>query len=232
MDCGPRSLQPCVKNYLLWLYTLCSYKFPPSLKTWISIDIHCMHWLCMQAHQRPAASTILHGATLSSAKWFHTHILLLAPGLKFIALNEMKDKPVSEVILTVVAFSWTVFVFVCMQQGYRTSSPGSHSHGDSFNKGRPKDRSESTQSCKLSQIRNYKLLLLLLFWCLLPCCFCAAVMDDVTTELLMTITANKSQPPARKFRIERSSGSQVPLTFESNQEQVTAWLNSKGFSKP
>uniref|UniRef100_A0A3Q1I116 Epidermal growth factor receptor kinase substrate 8-like protein 2 n=1 Tax=Anabas testudineus TaxID=64144 RepID=A0A3Q1I116_ANATE len=56
------------------------------------------------------------------------------------------------------------------------------------------------------------------------------VMDDVTTELLMTITANKNQP--RKFRIERSSGSQVPLTFESNPEQVTAWLNSKGFSKP
>uniref|UniRef100_A0A3Q1I4L0 Epidermal growth factor receptor kinase substrate 8-like protein 2 n=1 Tax=Anabas testudineus TaxID=64144 RepID=A0A3Q1I4L0_ANATE len=57
-----------------------------------------------------------------------------------------------------------------------------------------------------------------------------ALMDDVTTELLMTITANKNQP--RKFRIERSSGSQVPLTFESNPEQVTAWLNSKGFSKP
>ncbi|XP_026220657.1 epidermal growth factor receptor kinase substrate 8-like protein 2 isoform X3 [Anabas testudineus] len=82
------------------------------------------------------------------------------------------------------------------QHGYRTSPPASLSHGDSFNKGRPKDK----------------------------------IMDDVTTELLMTITANKNQP--RKFRIERSSGSQVPLTFESNPEQVTAWLNSKGFSKP
>ncbi|XP_029008390.1 epidermal growth factor receptor kinase substrate 8-like protein 2 isoform X2 [Betta splendens] len=81
------------------------------------------------------------------------------------------------------------------QQGYRTSPPGSLSHGDSFNHGRPKDK----------------------------------VMDEVTTELLMMITANK--PPARKFRVERPSGTQVPLTHDSNPEQVTAWLNAKGFSK-
>ncbi|XP_056242909.1 epidermal growth factor receptor kinase substrate 8-like protein 2 isoform X1 [Seriola aureovittata] len=84
------------------------------------------------------------------------------------------------------------------QQGYRTSPPGSVSHGDSFNMGIQKDK----------------------------------MMDDVTSELLMMITANKSQPPARKFRVERSSGSQVPLAFDSNPEQVTAWLNAKGFSKP
>ncbi|XP_044050456.1 epidermal growth factor receptor kinase substrate 8-like protein 2 isoform X2 [Siniperca chuatsi] len=58
------------------------------------------------------------------------------------------------------------------------------------------------------------------------------MMDEVNNELLMMITANKSQPPARKFRVERSSGSQVPLTFDSNAEQVIAWLTAKGFSKP
>ncbi|KAG7245420.1 hypothetical protein INR49_010871 [Caranx melampygus] len=57
-------------------------------------------------------------------------------------------------------------------------------------------------------------------------------MDEVIPELLMMITANKSQPPPRKFRVERSSGTQVPLTFDSNPEQVKAWLNAKGFSKP
>ncbi|KAM9854385.1 epidermal growth factor receptor kinase substrate 8-like protein 2 [Aulostomus maculatus] len=82
------------------------------------------------------------------------------------------------------------------QQGYRTSSPGSH--GDSFNKGRPKDK----------------------------------MMDEVNNELLMMITANKSQPPTRKFRVERTSGSQVPLTFDSTPEQVKEWLSAKGFTKP
>ncbi|KAM9352265.1 epidermal growth factor receptor kinase substrate 8-like protein 2 [Symphorus nematophorus] len=84
------------------------------------------------------------------------------------------------------------------QQGYRTSPPGSLSPGDSFNKGRPKDK----------------------------------MMDEVNNELLMMITANKSQPAARKFRVERSPASQVPLAFDSKPEQVTAWLNAKGFSKP
>uniref|UniRef100_A0AAZ3P9T0 EPS8 like 2 n=1 Tax=Oncorhynchus tshawytscha TaxID=74940 RepID=A0AAZ3P9T0_ONCTS len=41
-------------------------------------------------------------------------------------------------------------------------------------------------------------------------------MDEVNDELLKRITSNKSQPPARNFR----------------PPQVTAWLNSKGFSKP
>ncbi|XP_026166958.1 epidermal growth factor receptor kinase substrate 8-like protein 2 isoform X2 [Mastacembelus armatus] len=84
------------------------------------------------------------------------------------------------------------------QQGYMTSPSGSLSHGDSFNKGRPKDK----------------------------------MMDEVNNELLMMITANKTQPQTRKFRVERSSGSQVPLTFESSPEQVTTWLSGKGFSKP
>ncbi|XP_051237970.1 epidermal growth factor receptor kinase substrate 8-like protein 2 isoform X2 [Dicentrarchus labrax] len=84
------------------------------------------------------------------------------------------------------------------QHGYRTSPPGSLSHGDSFNKGRPKDKT----------------------------------MDDVNTELLQKITANKSQPPTRKFHVERSSSSHVPLTFDSNPEQVTAWLSALRFSKP
>lgn len=233
MDCGPWSLQLGVKTHLLCLSTLCSTKFPPSLTTWISIDTHCMHLLCVQVHQRPAAATALHWANLPSAKCFHTHSLPLAPGQKCIALNEMWDKPVCGIIIAAVAFSWTVFVSVCMQQGYRTSPPGSLSHGDSFNKGRPKDKSESTQPCKKKVgLRNNKLLLLFLLWCLLPWCFYAVVMDEVNNELLMMITANKSQPPTRKFRVERSSGSQVPLTFDSNPEQVTAWLNAKGFSKP
>ncbi|XP_028286605.1 epidermal growth factor receptor kinase substrate 8-like protein 2 isoform X2 [Parambassis ranga] len=58
------------------------------------------------------------------------------------------------------------------------------------------------------------------------------MMDEVNNELLMMITANKSQAPTRKFRVEKPTGTQVPLNFESNQEQVITWLNSKGFSKP
>uniref|UniRef100_UPI0037E8FA91 epidermal growth factor receptor kinase substrate 8-like protein 2 n=1 Tax=Semicossyphus pulcher TaxID=241346 RepID=UPI0037E8FA91 len=83
------------------------------------------------------------------------------------------------------------------QQGYSMSPPGTLSHGDSFNKGRVKDK----------------------------------MMDEVNNELLMKITANKQQPP-RKFRVERPSGNQVPLTFETSPEQVTSWLTIKGFSKP
>ncbi|KAK9516600.1 hypothetical protein VZT92_024520 [Zoarces viviparus] len=83
------------------------------------------------------------------------------------------------------------------QPGYSTSPPVSLSHGDSFNKGRPKDK----------------------------------MMDEVNNELLMMITANKSQPAPRKFRVERSTGSKVPLTFDSNPQQVTEWLSAKGFSR-
>ncbi|CAB1331799.1 unnamed protein product [Coregonus sp. 'balchen'] len=52
-------------------------------------------------------------------------------------------------------------------------------------------------------------------------------------ELLKRITSNKSQLPARNFRVERPSGSSsAPLTFSSSPPQVTAWLNTKGFTKP
>lgn len=57
-------------------------------------------------------------------------------------------------------------------------------------------------------------------------------MDEVNTELLMAITANKSQQAGRKIRVERPAAKQVPLTYDSTTEQVIAWLNSKGFSKP
>lgn len=54
-------------------------------------------------------------------------------------------------------------------------------------------------------------------------------MDVVNDELLVKITANK--PPTRKFRVERSSSSNVPLTFDSDAQEVSTWLNSKGFTK-
>ncbi|XP_041705781.1 epidermal growth factor receptor kinase substrate 8-like protein 2 isoform X2 [Coregonus clupeaformis] len=58
-------------------------------------------------------------------------------------------------------------------------------------------------------------------------------MDEVNDELLKRITSNKSQLPARNFRVERPSGSSsAPLTFSSSPPQVTAWLNTKGFTKP
>lgn len=65
-----------------------------------------------------------------------------------------------------------------------------------------------------------------------PLCFWAAGMDEVNTELLMAITATKTQQAGKKIRVERPSAKQVPLTYDSTTEQVTAWLSSKGFSKP
>ncbi|XP_048887310.1 epidermal growth factor receptor kinase substrate 8-like protein 2 isoform X1 [Brienomyrus brachyistius] len=57
-------------------------------------------------------------------------------------------------------------------------------------------------------------------------------MDVVNDELLKRITINKTQPPARNFRVERPSSHSVPLNFESPPEQVTTWLNAMGFTKP
>ncbi|XP_061630593.1 epidermal growth factor receptor kinase substrate 8-like protein 2 isoform X2 [Phyllopteryx taeniolatus] len=83
------------------------------------------------------------------------------------------------------------------QQGYGASYPDSLSPGDSFSKGRHKDK----------------------------------MMDEVNNELLMMITANKSQPPTRKFRVERPAPTPVPLTYRSSPEEVKYWLTAKGFSK-
>ncbi|KAI4897465.1 hypothetical protein NFI96_013353 [Prochilodus magdalenae] len=57
-------------------------------------------------------------------------------------------------------------------------------------------------------------------------------MDEVNDELLKRITANKMQPPARNFKVDRHPTRAIPLTLESNSAEVSAWLNSKGFSKP
>ncbi|XP_028814987.1 epidermal growth factor receptor kinase substrate 8-like protein 2 isoform X2 [Denticeps clupeoides] len=56
--------------------------------------------------------------------------------------------------------------------------------------------------------------------------------SQVTDELLQRITASKSQPQGRNFRPERPAGTPTPLTFESQPWEVTAWLNTKGFSRP
>lgn len=93
--------------------------------------------------------------------------------------------------------------------------------------GRHKDKSKETKSSRVEKVE------FVIYSCLDMVFFlCMAVMDEVNTELLMMITANKSQPQARKFRVDRYSGTQVPLNFDSDAEQVTAWLTSKGFSKP
>lgn len=54
---------------------------------------------------------------------------------------------------------------------------------------------------------------------------------EVNDELLKRITDNKAQPPARNFRVERSSTSML-ITYESQPFEVHAWLNAKGFSRP
>ncbi|KAM6960628.1 epidermal growth factor receptor kinase substrate 8-like protein 2 [Aplochiton taeniatus] len=56
-------------------------------------------------------------------------------------------------------------------------------------------------------------------------------MDKVNDELLQMITSNKPKP--RNFHVaapQRPSGGHVPLTFDSDPQQVTTWLNTKGFS--
>ncbi|KAJ8247459.1 hypothetical protein GJAV_G00246690 [Gymnothorax javanicus] len=90
-------------------------------------------------------------------------------------------------------------------QPYRTSSPSSPiGRGDSFEASRsPRDKDARTQH-----------------------------MDEVNDELLQRLTSNHSLPPARNFRVERQSSTTVPLSFDSQSQQVTAWLNAKGFSKP
>ncbi|CAH2325346.1 epidermal growth factor receptor kinase substrate 8 2, partial [Pelobates cultripes] len=54
-------------------------------------------------------------------------------------------------------------------------------------------------------------------------------MDEVNDELLKKITNN--QPPKRNYRIEKPQQVHVPLNFQSDPEEVKAWLEAKGFSK-
>ncbi|XP_077451766.1 epidermal growth factor receptor kinase substrate 8-like protein 2 [Stigmatopora argus] len=56
------------------------------------------------------------------------------------------------------------------------------------------------------------------------------MMDEVNSELLMKITANKSQAPARKFRVERPAATKLTLTEQSTPGQVKSWLADRGFS--
>nr|XP_020639829.1 epidermal growth factor receptor kinase substrate 8-like protein 2 isoform X2 [Pogona vitticeps] len=56
-------------------------------------------------------------------------------------------------------------------------------------------------------------------------------MDEVNDELLKKITNIKVHPPQRNFKVEKAQHVQVPLKFESNAEQVKAWLEANSFSK-
>ncbi|KAM9301591.1 epidermal growth factor receptor kinase substrate 8-like protein 2 [Gastrophryne carolinensis] len=54
-------------------------------------------------------------------------------------------------------------------------------------------------------------------------------MDEVNDELLKKITS--SQPPKRNFVTPKAQQVHVPLTYQSEPEEVKAWLEAKGFSK-
>ncbi|XP_062973150.1 epidermal growth factor receptor kinase substrate 8-like protein 2 [Elgaria multicarinata webbii] len=54
-------------------------------------------------------------------------------------------------------------------------------------------------------------------------------MDEVNDELLKKIT--NSKVPQRNFKVEKTQHVHVPMTFESNAEQVKAWLEANSFSK-
>ncbi|KAK9410124.1 epidermal growth factor receptor kinase substrate 8-like 2 [Crotalus adamanteus] len=56
-------------------------------------------------------------------------------------------------------------------------------------------------------------------------------MDEVNDELLKKITNTKIQQPQRNFRVEKTQPVLVPLTFESNAEEVRVWLEANSFSK-
>ncbi|KAL2094165.1 hypothetical protein ACEWY4_011477 [Coilia grayii] len=59
----------------------------------------------------------------------------------------------------------------------------------------------------------------------------APKMTQVNDELLQRITASKSQPPARNYRVDRRSGFPMVITQDSPPWEVKTWLNAKGFSK-
>lgn len=54
-------------------------------------------------------------------------------------------------------------------------------------------------------------------------------MDEVNEELIKMISHNKAHPQ-RHFRVERSQPVHLPLTFQSEPEEVRAWLEAKAFS--
>ncbi|XP_049992520.1 epidermal growth factor receptor kinase substrate 8-like protein 2 isoform X3 [Alexandromys fortis] len=54
-------------------------------------------------------------------------------------------------------------------------------------------------------------------------------MDEVNEELMKKISHNKAQPQ-RHFRVERSQPVHLPLTFQSDPNEVRAWLEAKAFS--
>lgn len=54
-------------------------------------------------------------------------------------------------------------------------------------------------------------------------------MDEVNDELLKKITTN--QPPKRNFVAQKTQQVHVPLTYQSDPEEVKAWLEAKGFTK-
>lgn len=55
-------------------------------------------------------------------------------------------------------------------------------------------------------------------------------MDELNDELLKKLTTQ--QGPKRNFSAPKVQQVHVPLTFESEPEEVKAWLEAKGFSKP
>ncbi|KAG8438040.1 hypothetical protein GDO86_008648 [Hymenochirus boettgeri] len=54
-------------------------------------------------------------------------------------------------------------------------------------------------------------------------------MDEVNDELLKKITT--SQPAKRNYKVEKPQQVYVPLNFQSEPDEVKAWLEAKGFSK-
>ncbi|KAG9475604.1 hypothetical protein GDO78_003807 [Eleutherodactylus coqui] len=55
-------------------------------------------------------------------------------------------------------------------------------------------------------------------------------MDELNDELLKKLTTQ--QGPKRNFAPPKTQQVHVPLTFQSEPEEVKAWLDAKGFSKP
>ncbi|KAH0621005.1 hypothetical protein JD844_021987 [Phrynosoma platyrhinos] len=56
-------------------------------------------------------------------------------------------------------------------------------------------------------------------------------MDEVNDELLKKISNIKVQAPQRNFKVEKAQHVHVPMTFESNAQEVKAWLEANSFSK-